>query len=351
MERVDGESEWAFLPLLADELIGGKSSKGLEALGEVVGHEKGLEMLFELLVSLVIVPFDRSVLEGPVHALNLPIGPRMLWPGPAMFDVVLFAGPSKSMDSEKKRLLRLGFLLLGPGWFRRVVHEVCAVIGEHSVDGVGNGGNQSSEKIGRDSSRGAFVELGKGEFAGPVDGNEEVELTLFSSHLRNIDMEIADGVLPELLLCRLVTFDIGQPADAVPLKTPVQRRAGQPRDRGLERVETFIEREQSLLPKGNRHRLLLLGKDCRVWVLGPHRKILNRVTLSPLGHRLGVDPIMSGQSAQARLTILYRSTNCRCRSGAPMKYLSHKTSHDGNCSYFTPSHRGTKQLGDRGSRR
>jgi hypothetical protein len=37
--------------------------------------------------------------------------------------------------------------------------------------------------------------------------------------------------------------------------------------------------------------------------------------------------------------------HCRCRSGAPMEYLSHKTSHDGNCSYLTPSHCGTKHLG------
>jgi hypothetical protein len=28
-----------------------------------------------------------------------------------------------------------------------------------------------------------------------------------------------------------------------------------------------------------------------------------------------------------------------------MEYLSHKTSQDGNCSYSTPSHCGTKQLG------
>ena len=75
MEMVDGESEWAFLPLLADELIVGKSSMGFEALVKVVGHENGPEMLFELLVSLVIVPIDRSVLKGPVHALNFLIGP------------------------------------------------------------------------------------------------------------------------------------------------------------------------------------------------------------------------------------------------------------------------------------
>lgn len=56
-----------------------------------------------------------------------------------------------------------------------------------------------------------------------------------------------------------------------------------------------------------------------------------------LGHSLGVDPIMADQFAQARLTIpLYRSTYYRCRASAPMEYLSHNASYDGNCSRFTP---------------
>lgn len=132
-------------------------------------------MFFELLVSLVIVSFDRSVLERPVHALNLPISPRMFRLRAAVFDRILLAGPGKSMNPEKDRPLLFG-LFLDPGRFWRVVYKVRSIIGEHSVDGIRNGGDQRSQKVGRDSSRGAFVELGKCEFAGPVDSNEEIEL-------------------------------------------------------------------------------------------------------------------------------------------------------------------------------
>jgi hypothetical protein len=62
------------------------------------------------------------------------------------------------------------------------------------------------------------------------------------------------------------------------------------------------------------------------------------VTLALLCDRLGVDPILFGQPVQARLTMLYRSTHCRCRAGAAMKNLSHCGSQEGKCSYFTPSH-------------
>jgi hypothetical protein len=40
MEGADRESEWSFLPSLADELVRRESSEGFEALGEVICHEK-----------------------------------------------------------------------------------------------------------------------------------------------------------------------------------------------------------------------------------------------------------------------------------------------------------------------
>jgi hypothetical protein len=54
-----------------------------------------------------------------------------------------------------------------------------------------------------------------------VDLHEERKLTLFGSHLRDIDMEIADGILSEFLFCGPVAFDLGQPADVMALKTAV----------------------------------------------------------------------------------------------------------------------------------
>ncbi|AML51139.1 hypothetical protein RC74_07580 [Falsihalocynthiibacter arcticus] len=65
------------------------------------------------------------------------------------------------------------------------------------------------------------------ELAGPFKTNKEIELALHSLNLGNVDMKEADGVTLELLALRLVTLDIRQAGDAVPLKTTMQRRPGQ----------------------------------------------------------------------------------------------------------------------------
>lgn len=61
--------------MLTDKFVRCEASECLESLGEVINHEKRLEMLFELLGSLVIVRFDRSFFECPIHAYDLSIGP------------------------------------------------------------------------------------------------------------------------------------------------------------------------------------------------------------------------------------------------------------------------------------
>src|ERR1700722_16601846 len=59
-----------------------------------------------------------------------------------------------------------------------------------------------------------------------------------------------------------------------------------------------------------------------------------------------VDPVALRQRPQARLTMLYRSTDCLCRRGAPMKNLAHSASFE----WFdkdAPSKPGTKHLSAR----
>jgi len=48
-------------------------------------------MLAELIVALVVVAFDGCFFQGPVHALDLPVGPRMIGLGQSMLDAVLAA--------------------------------------------------------------------------------------------------------------------------------------------------------------------------------------------------------------------------------------------------------------------
>src|SRR5215213_11848668 len=58
----------------------------------------------------------------------------------------------------------------------------------------------------------------------------------------------------------------------------------------------------------------------------PRRPISGGVPLLPFGHRLLVDAMALGQGSQARLTILYCSTDRLCRCGAAVKNLAHSAS-------------------------
>src|SRR5436853_3587571 len=52
----------------------------------------------------------------------------------------------------------------------------------------------------------------------------------------------------------------------------------------------------------------------------------HRTALLPFCDGLRIDPVALGQRPQARLTILYCSTDCLCRCGAAVKNLSHSAS-------------------------
>jgi hypothetical protein len=50
MVRVDNKLVWVFRPYFADIFIGGETLEGLEALGEVVGHQEGLHVKLEFIM-------------------------------------------------------------------------------------------------------------------------------------------------------------------------------------------------------------------------------------------------------------------------------------------------------------
>jgi hypothetical protein len=95
--------------------------------------------------------------------------------------------------------------------------------------------------------------------------------------------------------------------------------------------------------EGDDHRLFLGGQDRRSRLLRTCRVIANRPALFPLGDGLLIDPVPLVQSPQARLTMLYRSTDRLCRSGAPMKSLSHSASFE-SLDKNAPPKDGTKHL-------
>jgi len=94
---------------------------------------------------------------------------------------------------------------------------VGAVVGEQGVDSVGDGGNKSPEEVSGNAPSSALMQLGIGELAGSINGHKEIELALLGSNFGDIDMEVADGILLELLLGRFVLLDYLVLLDALPL--------------------------------------------------------------------------------------------------------------------------------------
>ena len=85
-------------------------------------------------------------------------------------------------------------------------------------------------------------ELSDGELGRPVDANEQVKLAFGGLYFGNVDVEDADGIAFKLLAPWLIALNIRQALDPVPLQAPVQRRPCQVRYRGLQGIETVVQR-------------------------------------------------------------------------------------------------------------
>ena len=129
-------------------------------------------------------------------------------------------------------------------------------------------------------------------------------------------MEEADRIAPELLLRWLVALDLRQAADAVALQTAMQGRARQVGDRCLQGVEAIVERQERVAPEGDDDGFVWGGEHRGAGVCWAGSEVMDRASLPPLGDRLRIDAVSPGQGPQARLTILYCSTDRLCRRGA-----------------------------------
>ena len=89
MVWIDLEAFWFSFPALDDVLEGRETPKHLQPSGVVVGADEGLEVFAELVVTVVMVAPDRRLLDGPVHALDLPVGPGMVRLRKPVLDPVL----------------------------------------------------------------------------------------------------------------------------------------------------------------------------------------------------------------------------------------------------------------------
>jgi hypothetical protein len=187
-----------------------------------------------------------------------------------------------------------------------------AVVGEHDLDPVGRGGDKGLQEGARGLRIGLVDELSDRELGGAVDGDEEIELALRGLHFGDVDVEEADRIGLELPPRLFVAFHLRQSADAVALKTAMEGRARQMRDDRLQGVEAIVERQPGMPSEGDDHRLFFRGQDRRSGFLRPSRPIGDRGPPFPLGDGLLIDSVPLRQRSQARLTMLYRSTDRLC---------------------------------------
>ena len=128
MVRVKGNAFRLLLAALADVLIRGQAFERLEALGEVIGHQEGLQMRFQVVMGLVVILVHRGVFECAVHPFHLAVRPRMVGFGQPMVDARLLADAIKDMLKGVAIALAVG--------------ELDAVISQDGVNLVGHNGHQ-----------------------------------------------------------------------------------------------------------------------------------------------------------------------------------------------------------------
>ena len=187
MVQIKGEPFRFVSPALADELVWGEALECLQAAAEVVGADKDVEMLRELFVAVVMGALDGGFLDGPVHSLDLSVGPGMIDLGEAMLDAVLATAHAKHVGDE----------LRGRAFgMARGKAERDAVVSQHCMDLVGHSCDQRGEEGGRRNPVGLIDPLDEGELAGPVDANEREQFALGGLRLGDVDGKVADRVRP-----------------------------------------------------------------------------------------------------------------------------------------------------------
>src|ERR1700683_3099398 len=73
MDWLELESFGLDCPLLADELVGREAFEGFEPSSESVGVEEVGEVAAQLVVVVVVIPFDSRLLDCSIHSLDLAV--------------------------------------------------------------------------------------------------------------------------------------------------------------------------------------------------------------------------------------------------------------------------------------
>lgn len=129
--------------------------------------------------------------------------------GQAVLDAVLGTYTVKTVTARQQLL--------------RLCCKPYTIVGQQFMHLKGQLFQYPSQKFGRQHARGTRVQFRKGHLAGAVDGDEQLAFAFFRADFGKIDVQVANGVVVELLFLRGRTVFVrqGQAADALTLKTAV----------------------------------------------------------------------------------------------------------------------------------
>lgn len=182
------------------------------------------------------------------------------------------------------------------------------------MDPVGTAAVRATRSRGGDAVR-FLDQMDEGELRGPVDSDVEMELTLCRLHFGDVDVEEADRVILDRLLCRLpsrfrhpaggrcraVANSDGGSNGSAAAGSAAARRGNHP----MAARYVAGRRRRSPRPQATAR-----------WIW-PRGLINERAALPPLRDRLRIDPVALGESPPVILTMLYRSKDRLCCRGAP----------------------------------
>jgi hypothetical protein len=213
MVRIDGQAFGLCVPALTDALIGGKPSQGFVSFGNMIGHQKRVEMLVQVLMGLIRGCFHRSFFASSIQTLYVALRPGVMSVGQPRGDGVFITDACKAVCE--------GLLLLLP------IRQREPVVGAYGVKLVRNHGAQMAQDLCRHRLERFSVPLGIRDLRGAVDGDDHVSRACFGAPFGHINVAVAHGRGLERFLLGRVTLDRWPAADAVPQPPPVQRRSRQ----------------------------------------------------------------------------------------------------------------------------
>jgi hypothetical protein len=97
MAWIHGTAFGCFLPALTDVLVRCQSFERFESFREIIGHQEGIQMFFQVVMSFVVIRSHGGLFARTVPPCHLTIGPGMVGFGQPMVKTMLMTHASNEM--------------------------------------------------------------------------------------------------------------------------------------------------------------------------------------------------------------------------------------------------------------